>query len=60
MRYYIAVVNPDLHLKEWNKLKTNLIICGYSYIVYFDCELDRLELNEVNKDVFEEMHYNVN
>ena len=57
MKYYIAVVNDRLHLKEWKKLKTNLQVSGYSYVVYFDYDIKEIELNEVTKDVFKQMAY---
>jgi len=60
MKYYIAVVNPDLHMSTWETLKTNLNVSGYSYVVYFDTNTKLLELNEVSKDVFTEMQYSEN
>ena len=57
MKYYIAVVNDRLHLKEWQKLKTNLQLSGYSYMVFFDYTITEIELNEVTKDVFKQMAY---
>jgi hypothetical protein len=57
MKYYIAVVNDRLHLKEWKKLKTNLQVSGYSYVVFFDYDITEIELNEVTKDVFRQMAY---
>ena len=60
MRYYIAVINYKLHMAEWCKLKTNLVVCGYSYVVYFDDSIKQIELNEVYFDVFNEMRYNDN
>tara|TARA_R110000868_G_scaffold399825_1_gene673825 strand:- start:692 stop:874 length:183 start_codon:yes stop_codon:yes gene_type:complete len=57
MKYYIAVVNDTLHMKEWKKLKTNLQVSGYSYVVYFDYDIKEIELNEVTKDVFKQMAY---
>jgi len=57
MKYYIAVVNDRLHLKEWKKLKTNLQVSGYSYVVFFDYNITEIELNEVTKDVFRQMAY---
>jgi hypothetical protein len=46
-----------LHLKEWKKLKTNLQVSGYSYVVFFDYDITEIELNEVTKDVFRQMAY---
>ena len=60
MKYYIAVVNDRLHLKEWKALKTNLQVSGYSYMVFFDYSITEIELNEVTKDVFKQMAYNEN
>ena len=60
MKYYIAVVNPDLHMSTWNTLKTNLKVLGYSYVVYFDCDSKLLEFNEVSKETFTEMQYSEN
>ena len=60
MKYYIAVVNPDLHMGTWETLKTNLKVLGYSYVVYFDTNTKLLELNEVSKEVFTEMQYSEN
>ena len=57
MKYYIAVVNDRLHLKEWQKLKTNLQVSGYSYMVFYDYTITEIELNEVTKDVFKQMAY---
>lgn len=57
MKYYIAVVNDRLHLKEWKALKTNLQVSGYSYMVFFDYTITDIELNEVTKDVFTQMAY---
>lgn len=60
MKYYIAVVNPNLHMAAWRTLKTNLNVLGYCYVVYFDCDSKLLEFNEVSKDVFTEMQYSEN
>lgn len=60
MKYYIAVINDRLHLKEWKSLKTNLQVSGYSYMVFFDYTIAEIELNEVTKDVFKQMAYNEN
>ena len=60
MKYYIAVVNPNLHMAAWRTLKTNLNVLGYCYVVYFDCDSKLLEFNEVSKEVFDEMHYSEN
>jgi hypothetical protein len=60
MKYYIAVVNPNLHLASWKTLKTNLNVLGYSYVIYFDENTKLLEFNEVSKEVFDEMHYSEN
>lgn len=60
MKYYIAVVNPNLHMAAWKTLKTNLNVLGYCYVVYFDCDSKLLEFNEVSKEVFTEMQYSEN
>lgn len=60
MKYYIAVVNPNLHMAAWRTLKTNLNVLGYCYVVYFDCDSKLLEFNEVSKEVFAEMQYSEN
>jgi len=60
VRYYIAVINDKLHLKEWNALKLNLKITGSFYVVYFDDTIKQIELNEVTKEVFKEMAYSLN
>ena len=60
MKYYIAVVNPNLHMAAWKTLKTNLNVLGYCYVVYFDCDSKLLEFNEVSKEVFAEMQYSEN
>jgi len=57
MKYYIAIVNPNADERLWKKLKTNLNLSGYSYVMYFDESIDYLKLNEVSKEVFEEMKY---
>lgn len=57
MKYYIAVVNDTIHSQEWKKLKTNLQVSGYSYMVLFDYSITEIELNEVTKDVFKQMAY---
>lgn len=57
MKYYIAVVNDTIHSQEWKKLKTNLQVSGYSYMVFFDYAITEIELNEVTKDVFKQMAY---
>jgi hypothetical protein len=57
MKYYIAVVNNTIHSNEWKKLKTNLQLSGYSYVVYFDYNVKDIELNEVSKEVFKQMAY---
>lgn len=60
MKYYIAVVNPNLHMAAWKTLKTNLNVLGYCYVVCFDCDSKLLEFNEVSKEVFTEMQYSEN
>jgi hypothetical protein len=60
MKYYIAIVNPNLHMAAWKTIKTNLNVLGYSYVVYFDVNNKILEFNEVSKEVFTEMQYSEN
>jgi hypothetical protein len=59
-KYFIALLNDRLHLKEWKVLKTNLQVSGYSYIVFFDYSIAEIELNEVTKEVYKQMAYCLN
>ena len=56
MNYYIAVINPDLHLKEWGTLKATLKSAEVCFMVYYS-DVREIELNEVCAQVFYDMVY---
>lgn len=59
-KYYIAVVNNEIHKHEWNALKLNLKISGANWIVYHNNTISCIELNEVTKEVYKQMAYCLN
>jgi len=58
-KYYIAVVNQELHSKEWKWLKECLKKTEASYCVFYS-DVKSIELNEVPQEVFKEMCYQEN
>jgi hypothetical protein len=59
MRYYIAVINDKLHMKEWSKLKATLKVADVAYMVYYS-DVKTIELNQVSSKIFYEMVYSEN
>ena len=59
MRYYIAVINDKLHMKEWAKLKARLKVADVAYMVYYS-DVKQIELNQVSSKIFYEMVYSEN
>ena len=59
MRYYIAVINDKLHMKEWAKLKATLKVSDVAYMVYYS-DVKQIELNQVSRKIFYEMVYSEN
>jgi hypothetical protein len=59
MRYYIAVINDKLHMKEWAKLKDTLKVSDVAYMVYYS-DVKQIELNQVSSKIFYEMVYSEN
>jgi hypothetical protein len=59
MRYYIAVINDKLHMKEWAKLKATLKVSDVAYMVYYS-DVKQIELNQVSSKIFYEMVYSEN
>ena len=59
MRYYIAVINDKLHMKEWAKLKDTLKVADVAYMVYYS-DVKQIELNQVSRKIFYEMVYSEN
>jgi hypothetical protein len=59
MRYYIAVINDKLHMKEWAKLKATLKVSDVAYMVYYS-DVKTIELNQVSSKIFYEMVYSEN
>ena len=58
--YYIVFINPECHKKHWNALKLMLTIAEAKYIVFYDYEINLMELYPVDKDEFESYNYNPN
>lgn len=58
--YYIVFINPESHLKTWNALKLMLTIAEAKYILFYDYEINLMELHAVDKDEFESYNYNPN
>jgi hypothetical protein len=59
MRYFIAVINDKLHMKEWAKLKATLKVSDVAYMVYYS-DVKQIELNQVSRKIFYEMVYSEN
>lgn len=59
MRYFIAVINDQLHMAEWTKLKATLKTADVAYMVYYS-DVKQIELNQVSSKVFYEMIYSEN
>lgn len=60
MKYYIAVINPIIHLEEWETLRATLRRAEVAYVVYYDTTTTGLELNQVTSEVFYQMVYSEN
>ena len=59
MRYFIAVINDQLHMAEWAKLKATLKTTEVAYMVYYS-DVKQIELNQVSSKIFYEMVYSEN
>jgi hypothetical protein len=58
--YYIVILNPESHLQTWNALKLVLTIAEAQYIVFYDYDINLMQLHPVSKDEFESYNYNPN
>jgi len=58
-KYYIAVINQELHSHEWKRIKELLKSAKHSYCVFYS-DNKKIEFNEVPREVFEEMCYQEN
>ena len=58
-KYYIAVINQELHSYEWNRLKECLKKTEASYCVFYS-DVKKIEFNEVAKEVYYELCYQEN
>ena len=59
MKYFIAVINYQLHMAEWTKLKATLKGSDVAYMVYYS-DVKQIELNQVSSKIFYEMIYSEN
>jgi hypothetical protein len=58
-KYYIAVINQELHSREWKRLKECLKATESSYCVFYS-DVKKIEFNEVAKEVYYELCYQEN
>jgi len=55
-KYYIAVINQDLHFKQWSKIKKLLKATDSCYCVFYS-NVKEFEFNQVTQNVYHEMCY---
>jgi len=58
--YYIVFMNPHLHKKTWNTVKLVLTLAEVKWAVFYDYEINLMQLHPVTKDEFKEYNYNAN
>ena len=58
--YYIVYMNPHLHRKTWNTIKLVLTIAEIKYILFYDYDIQLMELHPVSKDEYKDYNYNPN
>ena len=46
--YYIVIINPELHSKVWNTLRLTLVIAEAEYILFYDYEIERIHIGDVD------------
>lgn len=55
-KYYIAVINQELHSNQWSKIKKCLKATDSSYCVFYS-DVKQIEFNQVTQNVYHEMCY---
>lgn len=58
--YYVVFINPNIHKKGWNTLRLILEIAQAQYLVFYDYEIEIIELHPVEKNEFKSVQYNPN
>ena len=58
--YYVVFINPDLHKKDWNSLKLYLTIAEANYLLFYDYEIEVMQLHPVLKHEYKNLYYNPN
>lgn len=58
--YYIVFMNPHIHRKTWNTIKLVLTVAEKKYILFYDYEIELMQLHPVTKDEFKDFNYNEN
>ena len=58
--YYIVYINPDLHQQDWNTLRLYLTIAEAEYLLFYDYEIEYMQLRPVLKNEFKSFYYNPN
>ena len=58
--YYVVFINPNIHRKGWNTLRLILEIAQAQYLVFYDYDIEIIELHPVEKNEFKSVQYNPN
>lgn len=58
--YYMVLFNPEKHRKRWNELKLMLTIAEANYVVFYDHEINLIQLHQLSKDEFNTYNYSLN
>lgn len=58
--YYIVIMNPNKHKKEWNTMRLIMQVSEIKYCIFIDYDKEFLEFHPVSKDEFKEYYYNPN
>jgi hypothetical protein len=58
--YYIVFMNPHLHKKTWNTIRLVLTVAEIKYILFYDYDIQLMELHPVSKHEFRDFNYNAN
>jgi hypothetical protein len=53
-------MNPHLHRKTWNTIKLVFTVAEIKYIIFYDYEIELMELHPVSKDEYKDYNYNPN
>ena len=58
--YYIVIMNPNKHKREWNAMRLIMQVSEINYCIFINYEKEFLEFHPVTKDEFKEYYYNPN